>query len=142
MDQRPVVIDTCVIVSALRSRRGAAYRLVREIGAGSFDIALSLSLYLQYQDVSSRLIESTFGTADDVSDFLDFIVKVSKPQVIHYLWRPYLPDADDDMVLELAVASNSQSIVTFNKRDFDGADDFGCRVESPLELLKRLGILP
>jgi len=61
---------------------------------------------------------------------------------IYYLWRPFLSDPKDDMVLELAVTSNADSIVTCNKADFKGADQFGLELITPKELLKQIGELP
>lgn len=52
---------------------------------------------------------------------------------------PILKDPKDDHVLELAVKSNSQFIVTFNKKDFVGAESFGISIVSPLEYLQHLG---
>jgi predicted nucleic acid-binding protein len=54
-------------------------------------------------------------------------------------WRPLLPDPNDDFVLEFAVESRADFLVTFNTRDFVGAGRFGIRVISPLELLATMG---
>jgi predicted nucleic acid-binding protein len=51
------------------------------------------------------------------------------------LWRPLLPDPDDHMVLELAIESRSDFIVTFNRKDFGAAEQFGIRVVTPVEFL-------
>lgn len=74
-------------------------------------------------------------TVDNLDDFLDYVCTVAHRQEIFYLWRPVLPDAKDDMVLEVAVASGARTIVTFNERDFSGAARFGVRVVSPREFL-------
>jgi putative PIN family toxin of toxin-antitoxin system len=133
-----IAIDTCVLVSALRSRRGAAHRLVRRIGTGQFELALSLSLMLEYEDVCKRLIGTIPLSEAEIDDILDFLAKAGREHTVHYLWRPALKDPADDMVLELAVAANCQSIVTFNIRDFAGAERFGPRVETPRDFLNRL----
>lgn len=57
-------------------------------------------------------------------------------QEIYFLWRPMLKDPDDDMVLELAVASRSQVIVTHNVGDFFRSDSFGSIAEKPGAFLK------
>ncbi len=81
------------------------------------------------------------GTERDIDDILDYLCRVSSHQTIHYLWRPFLPDPKDDMVLELAVAAQCEYIVTFNQRDFRGTDQFGIVVIQPREFLKRIGEL-
>jgi predicted nucleic acid-binding protein len=70
---------------------------------------------------------------------LDYLCQVGKRQAIYFGWRPTLADANDDMVLELAVAANCDAIVTHNRRDFQGVHRFGVRVLTPAELLKELG---
>ncbi len=49
-----------------------------------------------------------------------------------------LKDPDDDMVLELAVASRSQVIVAHNVGDFFRSDSFGIFVETPAAFLRRV----
>lgn len=78
---------------------------------------------------------------DDLEDLLDFYVSIGQLHEIFYLWRPFLRDPDDDMVLELAVKSGAAYIVTFNKRDFRGIDQFGIEAVSPAEFLTIIGAL-
>lgn len=72
---------------------------------------------------------------------IDYLCSVGTHHEIFYLWRPFLPDPEDDMLLELAVAARCEAIVTFNKRDFDGSDRFGIRVLAPAELLHEIGAI-
>ena len=115
-----IAIDTCVLISALRSRRGASQRLLRLIDSGKFEVYLSMSLVLEYEAVGKRLLDTIPLTAQDLDAVLDYLCKVGIHQAVFYLWRPSLPDTGDDMVLELAVAAGGASIVTFNARDFRG----------------------
>ena len=62
----------------------------------------------------------------------------SQFQKVYFLWRPFLPDAKDDLVLELAVASQVSTIVTHNQKDFVGIDKFGVEAISPKTLLEKL----
>jgi predicted nucleic acid-binding protein len=57
-------------------------------------------------------------------------------QEIFYLWRPALPDPDDDLLLELAVAAGCQYIVTHNVADFRGTERWGVAAVSPSQFLK------
>ena len=61
---------------------------------------------------------------------------------IFFLWLPYLPDAEDDMLLELAVKAGCQFIVTYNSRDFAGIERFGLQAVTPAEFLKLIGNPP
>lgn len=142
MNTHRVVIDTNVIIAALRSRRGASYKLLMLVGTGKFTSVLSVALVLEYEDVAKRLGEVIPLSEQDIDDILDYLCQVSNHQEIFYLWRPYLKDPKDDMVLELAVAASCDFIVTFNKKDFEGLERFGIRVLSPKEFLQEIGELP
>jgi len=58
-----------------------------------------------------------------------------------HIWRPYLRDPKDEMVLETAVAGGCDAIVTYNRRDFVGAEKFGIQVLSPKAFLQQIGEL-
>ena len=141
MKKPAIVIDTNVIVSALRSRRGASYQLLMNIGKNKFDINISVPLVLEYESAAKRLIGKTKLKKKDIDDIVDYICTTANQWKIFYLWRPYLKDPKDDLVLELAVTSNSQFIVTYNKKDFQNIKTFGLRVLTPKELLKMIGVL-
>jgi len=140
--RRCIVIDTNVFVSALRSRRGASYQLFRLLGGKKFEISLSVPLIIEYEDAAKRLTREFGLTHADVEDILDYICSVGDRRQIHFLWRPVLKDPKDDHVLELAVEASAQFIVTYNLRDFAGAEEFGIRVVTPKEFLKVIGELP
>jgi len=68
--------------------------------------------------------------------FIDGICLISYYQEIDFLWRPFLKDKDDDMVLEVAVNGAADWIVTYNRKDFVGVEKyFGIRVVSPADFL-------
>ncbi len=135
------MLDTNVVVAALRSRRGASFRVVSEIGRSRFEFVLSVPLLVEYEGVLTRgrLPELT---ESDISAFLDYLCSEAHLQEIFYLWRPHLPDPKDDMALEAAVAGNCEAIVTHNRRHFEGAATFGIKVLSPFEFLRRLEVIP
>jgi putative PIN family toxin of toxin-antitoxin system len=134
-----IVIDTNVLLSALRSRRGASFQLLSRIDAGLFDACLSVPLFCEYEDV---LLRDPPLPVEALADVLTYLLKHASLREIFFLWRPLLPDPRDELVLEVAVASTAQYIVTFNKRHFRPARQFGIQVVTPLELLKSLGALP
>lgn len=136
-----VVLDTNVIVSAFRSRRGASYRLLELAGEGAFTICLSVPLVLEYEDASKRLISSKIDIrANVVDDVLDYLCAIGEHHDIFFLWRPHLRDPKDDMLLELAVSAGCEQIVTYNERDFVGADQFGIKTITPRLFLASLGV--
>lgn len=133
-------MDTNVLVAGLRSRQGASFRLLSAIGRGPLDIAVSVPLALQYEEVLLRDLPPGL-TAKDVQSAIDYLCSVAHHQEIFYLWRPFLRDPNDDLVLELAVASGSSAIVTFNTRDFVGSERLGVAATTPLDFLRMIGVL-
>ncbi len=134
-----VVIDTNVLIAALRSRRGASHRLLNLIGDGRWQMNLSVPLFLEYEDVAKRPNSGSLLSVGEIDDILDFICAEANLREIFYLWRPVLPDPGDDFILELAVESDCDFIVTFNVRDFAGAERFGIEAVTPQEFLRKLG---
>ncbi len=130
-----IVIDTNVLVAGLRSRTGASFKLLGLIGRDKFEVCLSVPLVLEYEDVLLRHLDALTLSKQDVHDFLDYVIAVSEHHEIHYLWRPTLRDPNDEMLLELAVKAQCKSIVTFNKLDFKGSNEFGIELLSPAEFL-------
>lgn len=136
-----VVLDTNVIVAALRSRRGASNRLLREIIGGKAKWACSVPLFLEYEAVLTRpefLLETGYREPD-IHGFLDDVASVILPVDLTFLWRPQLRDPKDEMVLETAVNGGADVLTTFNLKDFRHATSrFGLELLTPKQLLERL----
>ncbi len=137
-----IVIDTNVFIAALRSQRGAAHRLLLLAGTGKFELNLSVPLVLEYEEIAKRQAKEIGLRWQVIEDIVGYLCSVAVRHKIHYLWRPFLPDPKDDMVLELAVAGQCDYVVTYNERDFRGADQFGVKVVTPQAFLKEIGELP
>lgn len=133
-----VVLDTNVLVAAIRSRRGASFELISRLGTGAFEVAVSVSLVLEYEGALLRHLPESPLDENDVRDLIDYICEVANRQEIFFLWRPFLRDPGDDLVLELAVAARCDAIVTHNVRDFAGAEKLGVRVLTPGRFLQDL----
>ena len=133
-----IVIDTNVFISALRSNKGASYQLLSMLTEGKFDIYISVPLIFEYEDVAKRndIVELDDKLIDDIIDYVCFIGFETE---IFYLWRPYLSDAKDDFVLELAVNAQVDFIVTYNIKDFKNIDKFGIKVITPQNFLQKIG---
>jgi len=136
-----IVIDTNVLVSALRSRDGYAFRLLELLGRDKFTVHLSVPLLMEYEEVLNRELPNLPVSQAVVDDVLDYLCEVAEAHEIFFLWRPFLRDPDDDMVLEVAVKAMCDFIVTFNKRDFVGVEQFTLQVMTPSEFLKRIEVI-
>jgi predicted nucleic acid-binding protein len=134
-----VVLDTNVLEAAFRSRRGASFAVLSLVGTGRFEIAVSVPLVLEYEEVLLRHAGEPERTETSVRDLLDYLCSAGKRQAIFFRWRATLPDPSDDMVLELAVAAGCDAIVTHNLRHFPGVQQFGVRVLRPAEFLDEIG---
>ena len=134
-----IIIDTNVLLSAVHSQLGASFRLLSLIEDSRFEINLSVALALEYEDVLKRPALNPNLTIQEVDDVLDFLCQNANLCEIFYLWRPTLRDPKDDFVLELAVESNCDYIVTFNTKDFAGAEKFGIKAIRPKEFLQIIG---
>jgi putative PIN family toxin of toxin-antitoxin system len=132
-----VVLDTCLLVAAWRSRSGASFEILRLLREGEFEIAVSVPLVLEYESALLRHLSGP-QTEQDVTAVVDYLCLVARKQEVFFLWRPLLRDPNDDMVAELAVASGAHAVVTHNLSDFVGADRLGVRVLAPSEFLRHL----
>jgi len=136
-----LILDTAVMVAAIRSDAGASRRLLVAELEGRITLMASVPLMIEYEAVMTRpehLKASGLSTVD-VNALLDAIAAVAEPVRLAFLWRPIVPDPDDDMVLEAAVNGRADALVTFNRRDFArAAERFGIAVLSPSEALTRL----
>ena len=137
-----VIFDTNVLAAALRSNRGASFALISMLPSPKFELAVSIPLYLEYLDVLMRSeIKPPSISNADVLSFVRKMVSYCHKQSIYFRWRPWLKDPNDDMILELAIASQSSHIVTFNLKDFGNIELFGIEAVSPsdfLEMVKNL----
>ena len=134
-----IVIDTCVLISALRSRNGASFKLLSLIDSNKFTFFLSVPLVLEYESVTKRMSRNLGLTHSDIENIIDYLCTVGNHRKVHYLWRPNLKDPGDDFVLELAVESECNYIVTHNVKDFKGIKKFNLKAITPQELLRKIG---
>ena len=132
-----VIIDTNVLVAALRSRDGASFKLLSLIDSGLFGLGVTVPLLFEYEDVIKREHLGINNTSAEA--VLDYFCAVASHHQVFFMWRPYLRDAKDDLVLEAAVAADATHIVTFNTRDFEGIERFGIQAVWPADFLSRIG---
>jgi putative PIN family toxin of toxin-antitoxin system len=133
-----VVLDTSVLVAAVRSSQGASFRILQLVGDPRWELNLSPALLFEYEEVATIHAKRFWPEPGRLGDLLDFLIANSNRPKISYSWRPFLRDADDDMIFELAVAARANFIVTHNVRDFAGAERFGVGVLTPAGFLRKL----
>lgn len=131
-----IVIDTNVIIAALRSKRGASNKLLSLVGTKKFEIHDSVALILEYEEVLQRHRAELGLSEEEVSLFIDSLCALAQHHKIYFLWRPFLTDIDDDLVLELAISARCEYILTHNVRDFRGSERFGVQAITPKEFLQ------
>ena len=129
------VVDTCVLVSALRSSSGASHEVLRAVRSWDLEIAISVALAIEYESVALRPGLVPALGASEIQVVVDVLCRIARHQKIFYTWRPFLPDPDDDLVLELAAAAGCPYIITHNIRDFRGSDSMGIQAITPAQAL-------
>lgn len=134
-----MVLDTSVLLAASRSRNGASFQIVSMLPSPEFEIALTIAVYTEWQAVLTRPEHLPPGATPDMAlGFLRYLASIAHLQDVHFLWRPFLRDPDDDMVLECAVASGSEFIVTHNVKDFRRVQELNVQAIMPADFLKLL----
>lgn len=136
-----LVLDTNVVLTAIRSRAGASAELIKEIRRGRARMLATVPLFFEYEAVLTRPehLKAAGLTNDDAAIVLDGLALFVEPVETFFLWRPQLRDANDDMVLEAAVNGRADALVTYNLRDFESvAPKFGLLLAKPPQILDRL----
>ena len=131
-----VVFDTSLLVAAARSKSGASNALLARLPDATFQTVISVASFAEYRALLLRPENLRQRTASQAESFLDFLISVSHLQEVFFRWRPALPDPDDDLILELAVAASCRYIVTHNLRDFRGLEKWGVAAVLPGDFLK------
>lgn len=136
-----MVLDTNIVVSAFRSRRGASNALLRHVVSGALRPLVTTALFLEYEDVLARPEHRlvTGMTMDDVRRVTAALAAYCEPVDVHFRWRPQLRDAGDELVLEATVNGQADALVTHNLRDFlSSGERFDLRIMSPKHCLQEL----
>ena len=132
------IVDTNVLYAGLYSARGASHQILRAIECDRIKIALSTALLFEYEEILRRNQSELLLSDREIEAILDDLCQRSHHQTIYFLWRPQLSDPKDDHILELAVASGIDTIVTHNIKDFRSAEEFGVRAITPGQFLEEI----
>jgi putative PIN family toxin of toxin-antitoxin system len=136
-----LVLDTDVVVAAMRSPTGASAAIVRLARQDRVTLLVSVALALEYEAVCRRPEHRLAAglNEDEVNVFVDAVIALAQPVTMHFLWRPQLRDPCDEMVLEAAINGEADALVTFNARDFGEAPrHFGVDLLLPREVIMRI----
>lgn len=136
-----IVLDTSVLVAALRSRLGAGNAILRLVAQRRLVLLATPPLFLEYEDVlkrpEHRLVHRL--SPQEIDDFLQELAALVEPVELHFRWRPQVHDTNDEMVLEAAINGDADALVTYNTADFSvAAARFSVPVLTPADFLKRM----
>ena len=135
------MLDTDVVVAAMRSPRGASAELLRRIDGGKAVMLLTVALALEYEAICT-LAEHRLASglsASDAALYVDGLIALAEPVRAFFRWRPQLRDPGDELVLEAAVNGHADAIVTFNESHLrEARKSFGIEVIRPAEALRRI----
>ncbi len=138
-----LVLDTCVLVAAFRSQKGASRLLFERLVEGSFIAVATPACFLEYEEVLARPEQMGIHgyTLQQIDRFPDNLTLYTELTQVRYSYRPQLRDPDDEFILEAAINGSADAIVTFNTADFlPAAKDFGMEVLQPGRIIReRLG---
>jgi len=131
-----IVIDTNVLVAAMRSRKGDSNRLLRHLGDPRWQVNISVALILEYDEVLKRQAAAGAFPTTLAEIIVDRFCAVGRENSIFFRWRPFLVDSDDEFLLELAVRCQCDYLITFDERHMAPAAKFGVSVVTPREFLR------
>jgi putative PIN family toxin of toxin-antitoxin system len=134
------VLDTNVLVAAVRSPTGASAEILRRVLNRRIEMLCSVPLLLEYEAVLTRpeQLHAAGVSIHQVNNLIDVLAGVVQTVNIHFLWRPQLRDPSDDMVLETAINGSASDIITFNQKDFlPQAHNFGLRILRPAQYFQQ-----
>jgi putative PIN family toxin of toxin-antitoxin system len=136
-----MVLDTDVIIAALRSPSGASAALLMAARRGELTMLANVALALEYEATCRRAEHGVAAglSPTQVGVFIDAVIALAEPVETHFLWRPQLRDPGDELVLEAAVNGQANAIVTFNQKDFGEIPmKFSVEVLAPVDALRRM----
>ena len=134
-------MDTDVVVAAMRSPAGASAAILRSLRQGQATLLLSVPLALEYESVCQKAEHRLAAGLSErqVDTFVNAVIAMAEPVETHFLWRPQLRDANDEMVLEAAVNGRAGALITFNVRDYGSVPSrFGVDLLLPREAIWRI----
>ncbi|WP_103029881.1 putative toxin-antitoxin system toxin component, PIN family [Salinibacter altiplanensis] len=132
------VLDTNVLVAALRSRQGASWHILDLVHREEVRVHVTVPLALEYEEVLLRHRKAAGWSRRETLAFLGLFLRRARCHETRYLWREHADDPEYAHVLEAIIAAQASCLVTFNTGDFTGADQFRVEVMRPGALLRKI----
>lgn len=132
-----IVVDANVLLSAMRSSRGASHFLLREMLVGKIPFAVSPPVAFEYEDLLKR--DGIFGDEpwirpDEIDTVLDALFGKAHLVSPWFRFRPFLTDPKDDIECTLAVGA---TVIVTHDRHFQhpAVGAFGISTLTPADFL-------
>ena len=139
---RGVVLDTTIVVAALRTRYGAANHVLLFVATRKLVPLATPPLFLEYEEVLKRPEQQLVHglKSEEVDEFLSELAALIEPVEVHFQWRPQTADPSDEMVIEAAINGHADALVTYNVADFRLAGErFRIPILRPPDLVRKVG---
>src|ERR1700712_586025 len=109
-----IVLDTNVLIRALRSSQGASQEIIAAIGHGEITALATETIFMEYETVLRRPehLKAIGISLFQLDAFLDALASQVEPVRLHFAWRPLSDDAQDDAILEAAINGQADAIIT------------------------------
>jgi len=127
-----IVLDTNVLVAGLLSPFGACGEIILMVSSGEITLSLNARILTEFDEVLRRPKFNFEG--EKVTALLDYIAHGGQTVATSPLANS-LPDLDDEIFLETAMASQTVCLVTGNKNHFPAELCHGIIIYSPREFL-------
>lgn len=133
-----IVLDTSVLIAALRSSTGASAEILRMVLNQEVTLLLDYKLVSEYRDVATRPenLAAFAKTRSEVDEIISVLEAIAEPVFVHTRLRPLSPDPDDDMVVDVAINGHPDALVTHNIADLRVAEEYGIPVSTPQNFLR------
>ncbi|ACK70729.1 PilT protein domain protein [Gloeothece citriformis PCC 7424] len=134
-----LVLDTNIILSGLRSKKGASYKLLNLLNDRRLQINISTTLIFEYEQILKREYKDLELSLEDIDDIINAICAIANQHKIFYLWRPLAKDPNDDFLIDLAIEAQADFIISYNKKDLEPVEKFGILILTPKQFLQLIG---
>jgi putative PIN family toxin of toxin-antitoxin system len=129
------VLDTNVLLSALRSRNGASFEILSRFADNQFVMIIGNTVLSEYDEVLKRECPAFGISLESVDRYLDAICARASFFKTSSFWKPALPDPDDEAFAQLALEAKVGYMVTHNLRHFPTDRLPALKITTPKEFL-------